>query len=342
MKVFALIMVLIGLNETTYSQKSMEKWLGGAGDVTGISYCSKDNQIVSSNNEGSVILWDRVTGKRKWIRRFGTDTRNGSETLARVASLDLSKDERKIAVAVTLNQIKAGVLQKGDDNFIAVLDTRTGSILQTLKGGVRPLVFSSNGNLASRVEGGGGVIWDTVSGERTQTIAILGQDAYPEDFSSDGKWLALSLGEPRSGALGSASKLIIWDVANGCEFRRLSVKGRSVDSAAFTPDSSRLFALTEGPIETIIFSVDGWTLRSAIVSEYALEGLTFSKNGQLGAAFRTLGVSGKVCVFDVATLNVKLIKEIAPDPKAIAFSSNNREIAVGRRDGRIIFIRLWS
>jgi WD40 repeat protein len=333
-----LISTLVCINIVS-AQTATKKLINAGDDLVAVAYLPNGNHIVSATVYGKVALWD-TTGKKEWETPLDAGSSSLDKSIVHTYAMDVSKDGSELAVAINQARISNGVLQKDDRDAIVIIDSGTGQIRRTLQNGGRHLVFSPNGTLASSLAGGGLAIWNTKTGERQEQLKSLGREVYPQDFSHDGSMIALGLGERSATYMGDDySTLLIWDSINNRKVAALRTGGRLVTSAKFYPNQSRLAVLSEGPVQMEIFDTHTWKPIYDF-PESGLESLTFTSDGCCSASYRFFGDYGKVYIFDNSRRAMKRILDIKPEPKSIAFSPSGKEIAIGRRDGKIVFYGL--
>lgn len=195
------------------------------------------------------------------------------------------------------------------DGTVRVWEIATGKEIQLFsekKTPIRAVAFSSDGKLlAYGGEGVGIVLRETATGLELHRLKGHRGPITVVVFSPDGKLLA---------SKGYDQTFRLWDVATGREVRRLSS----------TNDPKEV----NDPECPVNFSLDGKTVASATLrwGGFVLERRTFR-------------------VWDVASgTEVRSFKDSSPSPGVVAFSSDNRLLAVatGRTRGNPARINLWD
>jgi WD40 repeat protein len=156
--------------------------LGHRGIVTSLAW-SPDGQLASASADGTIIIWDLVSGQP-------TQTLHNNKH--GVNSIAWSADGR---------------LASASCDAITIWDLTSGKPAQTLHGYsscMNNLVWSPDGRLAANGGRGYILIWDLTSDQPTQSMSWDGHEILSMAWSADGKLASSQQGE-----------IFIWDLENG-------------------------------------------------------------------------------------------------------------------------------
>jgi WD40 repeat protein len=227
--------------------------------VNGVAYSPDGTRLASASSDGSVRVWDVITG-----REVLPPLRGDEDHIYTVA---YSPDGRTLASA-------------GDNRTVRVWDATTGRLIRTLGAGhdrvwVHTMAFSPDGRRL--VLGGGDElrVWDVATGREVPLSPLKGNTTpiHSVAYNPDGRWLAsanydsiVRVWDATTGALrynvvaatsgatavafspdgrrfatGSQEGTVrVWDVATGQPLRTLTSHTSGVSSVAFSPDGRRL------------------------------------------------------------------------------------------------------
>jgi len=181
--------------------------------VNSVSFSSDGRTLASASSDGTVILWDVLTGDIK-------TTFKGH--LSEVTSVTFSPDGKTLASA-----------SLGDT--VILWDVLTGDIKTTFKGhisGVNSVAFSPDGKtLASASADKTVILWDVLTGDIKTTLKVHTGIVMSVTFSPDGKTLALA---------SNAATVFLCDLLTGDI--KTTLKGHTgiVTSVTFSPDGKTL------------------------------------------------------------------------------------------------------
>lgn len=343
--------------------------------VYGVAF-SPDGKILASGSADKTIgLWSATAEKQTGLRSSTTgsvDKTINPWKAARTTSQWTSSDgnvsntkhlktlvgHRYTVHSVAFSPDGKILASGGEDNTIILWDTTTGERTRTLTSPAGPFVgptdtlvghtdtvysvaFSPDGQaLASGSADETIILWNTTTGERTNTLAILtGPFAGPIDmpaghtdtvysvaFSPDGKTLAS----------GSADNtIILWDTATGQYKQTLTGHKRAVYSIAFSPDG-RTLASGSWDKTIILWDTTTWKYIHILTGhEKVVYSVAFSPDGQVLAS----GSADKAIIL-WATATGKHIETFTRHRKAIygvAFSPDGQTLVSGSADKRIHF-----
>ncbi len=213
-------------------------------EVWGLAFSRDGRWLVSSYNDGAILLWDMKERKR---------TASFNEHSASVRAVTFSPDGEHLASA-------------SEDQSIIIWNTKNGNKESVLTGHttrVTSLAFSSEGKrIASTDQEGKVILWDLITRKPLWNFAWHYKIGYPHInysivISPNGRWVASSAG--------------INDITDGNRMHYFYEHGiTSVYGLVFTQDSSRLIVVTAG-LQTV-FVVDTSTWQ--VVEQTKVDGAT--------------------------------------------------------------------
>ncbi|MEJ1963106.1 MAG: hypothetical protein WDO56_16755 [Gammaproteobacteria bacterium] len=268
----------------------------------------------------STTVYSNDIGTRRWDAESGVERAAiGADSRATWRRLVLSPDGRTIATA-------------GDDRSIALWDTASGRLRQTLRGQsptVTSLAFNGDGSaLASGGSDGTIAIWDMARGSVRRVLEKYHAPVDAIVFGPDGTALAsgdrdhmvllwnLATGEPREALPGHT---------NGVMQLAFTHAGGELISSAFedtfivwdlgAPGQRTLLTGHSSPVNNVVVSPDGSTIASA-------------------------SDDGTIRLWDIATARERLVLSgNRGEVRAIAFNPASGVLASGGEDRRI---RFWD
>jgi WD40 repeat protein len=197
---------------------------GHTGNCPSLVVSADSQRILSGSQDGSMILWDRESGRM--IRRFAGGF---------IESVAISPDGRR------------GV-SGGKDTVVRLWDLESGNLLREFRGHTEPiwsLAFSPDGRLAYSTSGGDERqqdgrdsairVWDIETGREIRRLEGHRGLVWSVAVSPDGRRVL-------SG--GNDAAPILWDAETGSEMHRF--RTNRVGSVAFLPDGRR--AVTGGEL----------------------------------------------------------------------------------------------
>ena len=243
------------------------------GRISGVAFSPDGSTIVSGYNDGSILVWDVKTGKRKQTLPTEQEW---------VSSVAFSPDGKIIA--------SGGACMEGLCPGITLLDSQTGEQLKSFGGGDTTLsvCFSPDGKtLASSGDEWDSNIrlWDVQTGELLKTLKkrtafedFEGRDVNSVVFSPDGNMIASGSGN---------GTIRLWNAHTGEFIKYLEGHTKSVNSVVFGPNGNRLISTGE----------DGVCLWDVNTGEYIDEfqipavSAAFSPDGNTCAIASETGIS---------------------------------------------------
>ena len=240
------------------------------GRISGAAFSPDGSTIVSGYNDGSILVWDVKTGKRKQALPTEQEW---------VSSVAFSPDGKIIA--------SGGACMEGLCPGITLLDSQTGEQLKSFGGGDTTLsvCFSPDGKtLASSGDEWDSNIrlWDVQTGELLKTLkkrtAFEGRDVNSVVFSPDGSMIASGSGN---------GTIRLWNAHTSEFIKYLEGHTKSVNSVVFSPNGNTLISTGE----------DGVCLWDVNTGEYIDEfqipavSAAFSPDGKTCAIASEMGIS---------------------------------------------------
>jgi WD40 repeat protein/nucleoside phosphorylase len=266
--------------------------------------------LASGHDDGSVRLWDVVTGEA--IRGLGGHT-------SAIQSVAFSPDGQTLASG-------------SDDNTVRLWDVATGRALRAYEGhtqGVWSVAFSPDGQtLASGSSDQTVRLWDVATGRALRAYEGHASRVLSVAFSPDGQTLA-------SGSYDQTVRL--WDVATGRALRAYEGHTQGVWSVAFSPDGQ---TLASGSWDTTVRLWDvatGRALRAYEGHTKQVLSVAFSPDGQTLASG---SLDKTVRLWDVATGRaLRAYEGHTSRVQSVAFSPDGQTLASGADDQTV---RLWD
>ncbi len=278
----------------------------------GVAFSPDGRRLASAGHDGTVRVWDTVTGKELFALRGHT---------RRVIGVAFSPDGRLLASG-------------GDDHTARVWDTNTGREVHELRrhtNDVRAVAFSPDGRwLASASSDHAVRFWEAATGReelppiRPHDGAVMGVA-----FSPDGRRLALAYGKDR---------VSVCEVATRKELLVLTPKQTGwITGVALTPDGRRMAVGSDDRAVHVWEAETGKELLTLKGHDDTVTGVAFSPDGRRLAS---VSRDGTARVWDAATGRELLaLKGHTNWVMGVAFSPDGRRLATASLDGTV---RLWE
>lgn len=195
--------------------------------VTFLAFLPSGNSIAIGTKKARVVIWNFKTNKTLEIK-----------TEKDVLALAVSPDGKLIASG-------------GQDKNVTLWNSSDGSRIRTMTGhsnDVLSLLFSPGGKqIISAGSDKRIIVWETASGARKLDLSGHNDDITSLGISKDGQRLVSS--ESRRGG----GLLIVWDLRNGQEQKRINMSQRAY-SMALTPDGR--YALAGSDKRVLVYEVE--------------------------------------------------------------------------------------
>jgi RNA polymerase sigma factor (sigma-70 family) len=193
-------------------------------EARGLAFAPDGQSLAAAGAEGSVLVWDLATGKKRWQVKA-----------------------QKFAQVVVFAPDGKSVASVGGDGTIRLWDAATGKELRTIddkvQDGPDTVAFSPDGSiLAAPGKEGGVIYWDPATGKEIRRWQAASLRVNSISFSPDGRTLAT--GNVRG------SRIRLWDAATGKPLLTVAEHNALIDTLSFSPDGKTLWSLA--PDKTLI------------------------------------------------------------------------------------------
>jgi len=282
--------------------------------VTSLAFSSDGKTVASGGRDGSVMLWDSVTGQvRATLKRPQS---------SQVLSVVLSPDGKTLVAGGTDERRTDG------DGMVSLWDVTTGQERVSLQRGkaVRCVALSPDGKTLASAGHDGVALWDASSGRLRATLPGRSEAASAVAFSPDGRTLATGSGD-------GTAKLWTCDGDAWREYATLQMH-EWVYSVAFSPDGKTLAA---SAVRVRLWDVATGQERAVLHGHTGrILAVAFSPDGKTLASG---GDDRTVRLWDVATGQERTCQAHLAPVTCVAFSPDGKTLALGGDNGSV---SLWD
>jgi WD40 repeat protein len=283
---------------------------GHVGWVRGAIFNPDGSQIVSVGADGTLRVWDAVSGQPLRILDAGA---------GQLLSAVFLPDGRHVATS-------------GADGVLRLWDVASGKETRTFPGHQRPVEALACSADGSRLVSGGRDrairVWNVASGKQELLIEGLPADVNSVAISPDGQRLA-------SG--GDDKNVHVWEAATGKAVARFEDTGGEVRSVVFGPDGAWVASAgVHGGVRIWDLSGRGG-MRFLKDHPSAIHSLAVSGDG---ARLASAGIDGMVRLWDLTTDQVlHTLKGHTAGLRRVAFSRDGTRLVSAAQDGSV---RVWE
>ena len=298
--------------------KEQNRLEGHHGAINNLSFSPNGRVLASDSADGTIKLWDVITGKV--INTF---------------------DKNKIKIN-GFSFIKDGLLAfDSADDTIKLWDVTASKVINTLNKneiGIKAVTFSSNGQIASRSADDTIKLWDIATGKIFNTLKTdkHGDRAETIIFSPAGQWLASIVGQWDT--VTEDAIFTVWNVTTGKVKNTFKVKSNGfITSISFSPDGELLASAGEDKTIHLWDIATGKEIKTFTGHAGRISSVSFSPDGQMlvSASWDTT-----IKFWDVATgEEIKTFAGHKTEINSVSFSANGNLLASGSLDGAI---KLWD
>lgn len=302
-------------------------------DVTAIQFSRDGQSTVTAGDDGTVRLWDAVTGRQKHLLRHDK----------RVRSAALSPDGSRIASSSL-------------DDTVRLWDASNGQEVHRLPGhgeigGYRNVAFSPDGQqMVSWGDDFNLRIWSVTTGRLVSERQVHPADIVPQGqnqdlmnilasaLSSDGKRLAIA----------SPGGVSLFEVESGMQLHVLPRTPGRLARMVLSPDGSRLLTSvrniqaadrSQHHVVSLLEFESGDVPFDVLISGPDAAQIAFSGNGRV-VAVAGRAPDGKIAVLDVATADPIAKFEVPPyDITALGLTPDGKRLACGLSGGTVL---IWD
>lgn len=289
-------------------------------------------------------MWDTRSRKRVWHVDLDVGSKsNDSFTISHIRDMDLSPSGSVIAISVHKSHVVGGTLTTKDEDYLALLDSRTGEISRILTGHSEPigtLAFSPNGELLLSESGDRTArLWNVKTGQEVLQIKLKEKGARVA-FSQDGKVIAVATqpvwGSPPQSIVG------LFDTRTGQLLREFRRSKAGVVGLAFSPDGQTL-AIAGG--DAIGAEIELWELAAQEptitfpMPRHEINIVRFSPDGRLLAVCGYGKGKGFVEVRNISTDEAARTFTFKEEVSALDFSPDGKQLVIANQKGQISLIK---
>jgi WD40 repeat protein len=305
------------------------------GQVLSVAFSSDDKMVVSLGSDGTLRLWDPVTGK---------ETRRLQDGPRSLWDGSLEEERRHLLLAkagpswLLLSPDGRGVLSLGREGRLAFWDQASGRLVRETPlqdcGRVFAVALSPDGQTFSAITDDTGTLtlWTVATGKEKQRAKLhLDMAHRTVAFAPDGKTVATG---------GDYGRVLLWDSATLRVVDRLAEPVGSVKDVAFSPDGKLICAGGTDGILRVLRRGVGEIQRSPDPedgTERIIRTVAFSPSGKRIA---WAGDDQVVRIWDLdKRQNIAEFRGHEGGVIRVAFSRSARFVASGSDDGTIL---IWD
>ncbi|MEW6336613.1 MAG: WD40 repeat domain-containing protein [Acidobacteriota bacterium] len=229
----------------------LRSWTGHEQSGVRIAWSGDGRWIVTTGNDGRVVLWDAATSARLAV----LDSVEGTQ----VTGLAMHPGSKIVAATTT-------------PGTVSIWDLPDGGVRGMLRDGERPqadLAFdSSGGRLAVGARDGSVAVWNWAEAALVRRLEHGRGTTHPV-WSPDGRTLAVG---------GGDGAITVWEADSGRLLRTLSGHQGSVNAVRFSPDGARI-ASASGDQSTCLWDARGGDMLVCVPSASQVYNLAWSPDG---------------------------------------------------------------
>jgi WD40 repeat protein len=282
--------------------------------ITSIKFSPDGTTLATASQDNTVKLWDLALGQES-IKFIG---HNGQ-----ISSLILSPDGKTLFTGSADQKVKSWDLSSGRElkEYSGHNDTITSSAISPDN---RIIATASKDHTIK--------LWDVNTGDEIAGYKGSDKTISAVAFSVDGKNLAIALDDGR---------VEIWNIATKQTIATLNAHSNNIYDISFSPDGT-MFATASWDMSVKLW--DYRTLREKTVfksDKKKFYSVLFSPNGKSLAAVSWDSGQSEIKLWDLAAgKELMNIQETSRDNPHIAFSPDNRRLAIGEADGYVKLVDL--
>ena len=277
--------------------------------INSMCYAPDGKTLACGTNDGSVQIWDVVTGK--CLKKLKGHTN-------RVTRVHYAPDSKTI-------------VSGSRDKTIKVWDMENGTCLQTLKrdfSGGLCVCYAEDGRNIAFTSKNVVKIWNLCGGKCLRTLQGHEDSVNSVCYAPDGKILAS----------GGDDKFVkVWDSAKGTCLRTLKGHKKSVNSVAFAPDGKTIASASVDTWVKVWHVASGKCLRTLKGHKKEVNSVVFSPDGKMLAS---AGDDNLVKIWDTNTGRcLHTFYEHVEGANSVAFAPDGKTLSAG---GMHNAVKIWS